>query len=121
MKKELIINKLPTDFCHASTLAAVGGVQGIETLACWFGGSHEGADDVGIYLSACRQGQWSEPELVVSTQEPCWNPVLYLHGAEAAGQRVSLFYKQGRAIADWRTYVLTLTLKQGEVLCSEPH
>lgn len=121
MKKELIINKLPTDFCHASTLAAVGGVQGIEALACWFGGSHEGADDVGIYLSACRQGQWSEPELVVSTQEPCWNPVLYLHGAEAAGQRVSLFYKQGRAIADWRTYVLTLTLKQGEVLCSEPH
>ena len=121
MKKELIINKLPTDFCHASTLAAVGGVQGIETLACWFGGSYEGADDVGIYLSACRQGQWSEQELVVSTQEPCWNPVLYLHGAEAAGQRVSLFYKQGRAIADWRTYAITLTLKQGEVLCSEPH
>ena len=121
MKKELIINKLPTDFCHASTLAAVGGVQGIETLACWFGGSHEGADDVGIYLSACRQGQWSEPELVVSTQEPCWNPVLYLHGAEAAGQRVSLFYKQGRAIADWRTYAITLTLRQGEVLRSEAH
>ena len=60
MKKELIINKLPTDFCHASTLAAVGGVQGIETLACWFGGSHEGADDVG-QDAAAAQGAEQHP------------------------------------------------------------
>ena len=116
MEKELIIGRLPTAFCHASTILYVGGEQGIDTLACWFGGSHEGADDVGIYLSAKRKNGWSAPELIAETNEPCWNPVLYRH---ADGKSISLFYKQGRAIADWRTYVLTLGMEQGSIVCSE--
>ena len=116
MEKELIIGRLPTAFCHASTILYVGGEQGIDTLVCWFGGSHEGADDVGIYLSAkCKDG-WSAPELIAETDEPCWNPVLYRH---ADGQSISLFYKQGRAIADWRTYVVTLSIEGGNIACSE--
>ena len=47
MIKEFIIAKLPTDFCHASTV--------IETpdglLSCWFGGTHEGEADVAIWSS----------------------------------------------------------------------
>lgn len=116
MEKELIIGRLPTTFCHASTILHVGGEQGVEAIACWFGGSHEGADDVGIYLSAKRESGWSAAELIVETAEPCWNPVLYRH---ADGESISLFYKQGREIADWRTYVLKLGIERGDIVCSE--
>lgn len=118
MKKELLMDKLPTDFCHASTLLAVGGEQGVETIACWFGGSHEGADDVGIYLSVRRAGAWAAPQLIAEGAEACWNPVLYLHSGDS--KQISLFYKQGRAIADWRTYTMKLHITQGEVVCSAP-
>ena len=118
MQKELLIDKLPTAFCHASTIAALDGVAGVKHVVCWFGGSHEGADDVGIYLSVQREGNWSSPQLVVQVDEPCWNPVLYVHNS--AKPRLSLFYKQGRAIADWKTYVITLTLVESGELHLSP-
>ena len=115
MEKELIIGRLPTAFCHASTLLYVG-EQGVARLACWFGGSHEGADDVGIYLSVEREDGWSAPELIAEADEPCWNPVLYRN---ADGKSITLFYKQGRVIADWQTYVLTLRLEREAIVRSD--
>lgn len=117
MQKELIVDKLPTAFCHASMLVALDGVCGIKNIACWFGGSHEGADDVGIYLSVRDENKWSAPRLVVDVAEPCWNPVLYVRNC--VKPKVSLFYKQGRAIADWKTYVIEITFnKNGELALS---
>ena len=97
MQKEMVVEQLPTAFAHASTLLQVDQ----ELLCCNFGGSHEGQADVGIYL--CRRGPrgWSEPQLLVSGEEANWNPVLCYYRGE-----VLLFYKEGQAIAHWRTYLL---------------
>ena len=59
--KELVLAKLPTAFCHASTLVKLrdGGL-----MCCWFGGSHEGEADVAIYGARrdIAQGSvWSNP------------------------------------------------------------
>ena len=88
---------LPVDFCHASTLLRLGQ----ELLCCYFGGSREGAADVGIYLSRRSAQGWSRPQLLVQGGEANWNPVLCLYQGQ-----VLLFYKEGQAIADWRTYLL---------------
>ena len=50
--KELVMDGLPTAFCHASTIIKLrsGGL-----LCCWFGGSHEGEADVAIIPLAGTQ------------------------------------------------------------------
>ena len=91
----IIDENRPTASCHASTVAKTS--KGL--IAAWFGGSKEGAPDVDIYLSRYRDGQWSDPEKV--SAEPGiahWNPVLF-----AAGDHVTLFYKVGVHIYDWKT------------------
>lgn len=100
MHKELIIQKLPTDFCHASTILAL---PNGELLCCWFGGSHEGNSDVAIYMSRRGiDGLWSAPQKIVYGCEANWNPVLYLNEEN----RVVLYYKEGQQIAAWRTLVM---------------
>ena len=90
---------LPTAFCHASTVLALPDGS---LLCCWFGGTHEGESDVGIYLSRRTDAGWSEPKLLVNGAAANWNPVLFA-GADG---RLLLFYKQGQQIADWQTWLL---------------
>lgn len=99
MQKNLVINKLPTAFCHASTV--VQAPNG-DLLCCWFGGEHEGTSDVAIWHSRRVQGRWSALVRFASGSEAHWNPVLFY-----AGEKLLLFYKQGQQISDWRTYVMT--------------
>ena len=88
-----------TPACHASTLIRLSDGR---LMAAWFGGSHEGKDDVEIWLSI-RSGQgWSEPRQVSpGCDEPCWNPVLF-----RSEEKITLWYKQGKPIPDWRTMVM---------------
>jgi predicted neuraminidase len=86
--------------CHAATIAEAAGGR---LLAAWFGGSQEGADDVGIWLSRRELGAgWSVPEcLAAEPGLPHWNPVLFSPG----GERLFLYYKTGKTIPGWRTMV----------------
>lgn len=100
MKKELLIQGLPTDFCHASTLLVL---DNGEVLCCWFGGTHEGNADVAIFMSRrSAEGVWSLPIKLADGVEANWNPVLHLKNDGV----VQLFYKEGQQIASWRTLVM---------------
>ena len=92
------MQKLPTAFCHASTVVAL---PDNELLCCWFGGTHEGEADVAIYASRRTSAGWSAPQVLAAGVEANWNPVLF----QAAADRLLLFYKQGNAIASWQTWV----------------
>ncbi len=81
--------------CHASTLVEMDSGR---LLAAWFGGTHEGAPDVSIWLSGWDGSAWSPPRVVASDpQQPCWNPVLF---ATSPGE-VLLFYKAGPSPSEW--------------------
>ena len=98
MHKEMVINKLPTAFCHASTLVELNNG---ELLCCWFGGTHEGNADVAIYISRRGiDGLWFVPQKLADGAESNWNPVLF----KAANNKLALFYKEGQQIASWRTF-----------------
>lgn len=92
------MQKLPTAFCHASTIVAL---PDNSLLCCWFGGTHEGEADVAIYASRRTSAGWSEPVVLAAGAEANWNPVLFLTQAG----RLLLFYKEGNAIASWRTLI----------------
>ena len=76
---EFIFESAPFASAHASTI--------VETrtglVAAWFGGTREGADDVGIWLSRRVSGKWTPPvEVATGVQSdgrrfPTWNPVLF--------------------------------------------
>ena len=85
--------------CHASTVLPL---EGGRVLAAWFAGAREGADDVSIWLSIRKNGAWSCPRRITPEDGvPHWNPVLY-RGKDGA---VRLFYKAGRTIQGWKTWV----------------
>ena len=98
--KEDIFAEAPFAQCHASTIAETG--TGL--VAAWFGGSAEGAADVGIWLSRKGGHRWSAPVRVArgvganGKDEPCWNPVLF----RPTGSPLLLFYKVGPSPARWR-------------------
>ena len=122
LHKELIMSKLPTAFCHASTIVKLrnGGL-----MCCWFGGSHEGEADVAIYASrkmnisqrvaanvsangvgceALEAGMgWSAPVKLANGADANWNPVLFFR----EDGTLLLFYKEGQRIAEWRTMFMT--------------
>ena len=83
---------------HASTVLPLDGGK---ALAAWFGGSREGSVDVGIWLAEKDGSGFSEARQVAGSMEPHWNPVLLQY----PDGRIYLFYKVGREIPDWRTYV----------------
>lgn len=101
VKSEFIypIDKKPTPQCHASTLAQTE--EGI--IAAWFGGTHEKNPDVGIWISRCVDGKWTNPVEVVNgiqadgKRYPCWNPVLFQHRSLP----LTLYYKVGPDPVDW--------------------
>lgn len=99
MQKNFVIAKLPTDFCHASTVVETNGG---DLLCAWFGGSHEGEQDVAIWLGRRHKGVWSAPVQLAAGSEARWNPVLFY-----AGGKLLLFYKIGQQISSWRTYLMT--------------
>ncbi|MGQ9683085.1 MAG: sialidase family protein [Anaerolineae bacterium] len=84
-----------TPSCHAATLVEVCPGR---LLAAWFGGTAEGASDVGIWLAAWDRGTWGQPTQVATEQGvPCWNPVLFA----ATADEIWLFYKVGPTIPAW--------------------
>lgn len=87
--------------CHASTILKFG-----DKLFCaYFAGSQEGKDDVRIFLSVNENGKWREPKQMTFTDDiPCWNPVLFEYDGT-----IFLFYKVGKKIPEWQTYVMTST------------
>ncbi|MDD8025631.1 MAG: exo-alpha-sialidase [Acidobacteriota bacterium] len=85
---------------HASTIVETP--SGL--VAAWFGGTGEGAPDVGIWLSRGAGRTWLAPMEVAtgvaagdSRRYPCWNPVLF---RRRSGELL-LFYKVGPAPASW--------------------
>jgi len=99
VRREFVFDTLPAPSVHASTI-----VEGPDALvAAWFGGTYEGADDVGIWASRLVDGSWSPPVEVArgaapdGAPLPCWNPVLF--GARDGSIR--LFYKVGPSPQRW--------------------
>lgn len=85
--------------CHASTITGLGDGT---YLSAWFAGSYEKHNDVGIWISKGKPGNWSEPELLVKVRnEPHWNPVLF----NAPDGKVYLYFKVGKEIDFWETWV----------------
>jgi predicted neuraminidase len=99
LKAEFLFESMSVPSVHASTLLETG--DGL--IAAWFGGRHEGADDVGIWISRHVGGEWSRPSEVADgvqpdgTRYPCWNPVLF----RMPDGTVTLFYKVGSGPQTW--------------------
>jgi predicted neuraminidase len=104
---EFIFDSAPFPSCHASTIVETKG----GLVAGWFGGTHERAPDVGIWLSRHESGKWTAPvEVVNSTQAdgtriPSWNPVLFLPKTGP----LLLFYKVGPSPSAWWGMLKTST------------
>jgi predicted neuraminidase len=96
---EFVYNSAPFPSAHASTIVETGGT----VVAAWFGGSVEGAPDVGIWLARRVEGKWTPPVEVADglqpdgSQLPCWNPVLFKPKTGA----LMLFYKVGKSPHEW--------------------
>lgn len=86
--------------CHASTVLPL---ENSDVLAAWFGGTAEGNDDVAIYCAKRTAGKWNAPVKIAVPGKPLphWNPVLFLR----TDGTVCLFFKYGKPIAEWATYV----------------
>ena len=99
LRSEFVCDAPPFAECHASTIAETR-----EGFACaFFAGSKEGESDVGIWLTAAREGAWAELREVATghttngKRYPCWNPVLF----QSPGGPLLLFYKVGPDPANW--------------------
>jgi predicted neuraminidase len=107
LKGEMIfeLDTRPTPGCHASTIAETS--SGL--VAAWFGGAHEGSQDVGIWLSRHGGKAWSAPVEVSngvqssSERYPCWNPVLF----KLKSGPLMLFYKVGPSPRNWWGMLMT--------------
>jgi predicted neuraminidase len=102
---EFIFESAPFASAHASTIVETDGAL----LAAWFGGSREGASDVGIWMSRRAGSGWAPPREVATCQQSdgarvaCWNPVL----VRSADGTLLLFYKAGPRVAAWWGMVRT--------------
>ena len=96
-------NGRPFNECHASTLIAL---DDGDFLVAWFGGTKEKNPDVGIWMSKGKPGNWSTPRQVMKIrQDAHWNPVLF----RDANGTVILFFKVGKEIPFWETWVTRST------------
>ncbi len=99
VRSEFVFEAAPFASAHASTVAEAE--DGL--VAAWFGGTREGAADVGIWLSREVMGRWTPPSEVATglqadgTRYPCWNPVLF----RAHDGALLLFYKVGASPQRW--------------------
>jgi predicted neuraminidase len=116
MTSEFIFETAPFPACHASTLAE----SEKSLVAAWFGGTHEKAPDVGIWLSRLIGGRWTAPIEVAdgvqtsTLRYPTWNPVLF----QPKNGPLLLFYKVGPDEAHW--WGMLMTSGDGGVTWSEP-
>lgn len=100
VSRAFVYDAAPFPSVHASTIAEAPGGR---LVAAFFGGTAEGRDDVGIWVSRRDGTAWSPPERVATgvqadgTRHPCWNPVLHA----AAGGPLLLFYKVGPKPNSW--------------------
>ncbi|SDQ31345.1 Predicted neuraminidase (sialidase) [Pseudoxanthomonas sp. CF125] len=98
--EEFIATQPPTPQSHASTL--VESRDGT-LLAAWFGGAHEGAADVGIWLARRGAEGWLPPRRVADGMQnnggpqPAWNPVLF----QPMQGPLQLYYKAGPNPRQW--------------------
>ena len=96
---EFIFAEPPFKQCHASTIVELSSGK---LMAAWFGGDHERARNVVIWISLLQNGKWSAPKEVGdgvmndTLRYPCWNPVLFKSGRE-----LFLFYKVGPSPSTW--------------------
>lgn len=97
IKKEFIFSNAPFNECHASTIILCADKK----ICAWFGGEKESANDVRIWYSRWETGGWSFPEAIPAVCNlPHWNPVLF----ETAEGEITLFYKIGASVPEWKTY-----------------
>ena len=102
IQKDFIFNEpLPTPQCHASTIVVF---ENGNAIAAWFGGTKESHPDVRIWYSRYENGIWCTPTAIPSEEVvPHWNPVLF----QTDDKMVTLYYKKGFKIPDWKTMVVT--------------
>jgi predicted neuraminidase len=99
LSAEFIYSDAPFRSCHASTIAETK--TGLVTA--WFGGTREGANDVGVWVSRQVGGKWTAPAEAASgvspdgKRYPCWNPVLF----QPPKGPLLLFYKVGPSPRTW--------------------
>ena len=102
---EFVNDPMPTPSCHATTI--VEGSRGM--VAAWFGGTREGDNDVGIWLSRQEAGTWLPAKEVAAgvqadgTRHPCWNPVLF----QPKSGPLLLFFKVGPKCDRWWGMLMT--------------
>ena len=102
---EFVFETAPFASAHASTIVETR--SGL--VVAWFGGTREGAPDVGIWLARHERGQWTAPLEVATglqpdgSRHPCWNPVLF----GAPDGALMLFYKVGPSPQAWWGMVRT--------------
>ncbi|MBR5547080.1 MAG: exo-alpha-sialidase [Clostridia bacterium] len=85
--------------CHASCLLPLDHEQ---ILCVYFAGSHEKANDVGIWLSEYDSLKWLPPRLIAKlNDEPHWNPVIF-----PVKNGIRLVFKVGKEIPHWRSYTM---------------
>jgi predicted neuraminidase len=103
---EFLNERAPYPQCHASTIVEVAPGR---LVAAWFGGTREGAPDVGIWVARFDGTRWLDAVEVANgtqpdgTRHPTWNPVLF---APTKGPLV-LFYKVGPSPSAWWGMVRT--------------
>jgi predicted neuraminidase len=84
--------------CHASTVLHI---RNGNFLVAWFGGTHEKHDDVGIWLTKGKPGNWSTPVEIAKIREDAhWNPVLF----QGNDGNIILYFKVGKTIDRWETW-----------------
>ena len=111
LSSQFIYEDAPFPECHAATIEETP--AGL--VAAWFGGTREGDDDVGIWVSLHSDGKWTEPEEVAdgvqhtTLRHPCWNPVLF----QQPDGPLQLYYKCGPSPSTWWG-MLTESEDQGE-------
>ncbi len=97
--RELIFTEKPTEDCHASTVLPL---ENGNVVAAWFAGTKEKADDVNILTSVRTEDGWGAPVKVTADENTAhWNPVLF----ELPDGRIALYFKVGKEIASWKTFV----------------
>lgn len=107
VSSEFVFESAPFASAHASTIVETR--DGL--VAAWFGGTREGAVDVGIWLSRQTAGRWTPPVEVANGVEadgmryPCWNPVLF----DTPDRGLLLFYKIGPSPQTWWGAIRTST------------
>jgi predicted neuraminidase len=104
--QEFLNDGAPYPQCHASTIVETAPGK---LVAAWFGGTREGAQDVGIWLTRFENGRWLEATEVANgvqadgSRVPTWNPVLF----NPPGGPLLLFYKAGPSPSTWWGMVRT--------------